>query len=407
MPAVTLAAAPDPGSPGSQTAFARPAANSLAALRDRVRSGVERRPGVYQFLDAAGSVFYVGKAKDLRSRLLSYFTAPWPDSKGAHLIRAAADITWRYLPSEFAALLEELRLIARLRPFSNVRGARTRRRITFVKLTGGPAPRLKVTEHTADRAARYWGPFQSHGRAADAVRVLADSLGLRDCAQDRPLRFADQTDLFGAAAQPAGCVRHELGTCLGPCAARCRGEDYRAAVQAAVEFLESRAAAPLDRVLETMAAAAEARDYERAALWRDKLEALEFLFAATARLRAATEALSFVYRVRDRTTANQRAAGRTGPAATSRGRAGGRDDRVYLIHRGLVREAAPWPRTPLEREAFAATVARHAALPPGGPAARTAPEMDELLLVMSWFRQHPAEFAATVPLERWPPLRGD
>ena len=371
MPALALLAAPAP--------------DSLEALRSRVKATAQRRPGVYQFLDQAGSVFYVGKARDLRARLLSYFSAPWPDSKSAHLIRAAADVTWRYQPSEFAALFEELQLIARLRPFSNVRGNRTRRRMVFVKLTGGVAPKLKVTDHTADRTARYYGPFQSGWRTADAIRVLSDLLKLRDCAQDRPLRFADQADLFGTS-EPAACLRHELGTCLGPCAAKCSGEAYRTAVAQAVAFLESQAVAPIDRVLDTMADASDAQDFERAALWREKLDTLEALFAAVSRLRAATQALSFVYGVRDRTPA---------------GEGGGHDDRVYLVHRGLVRAVAPWPRTPIERDAFAATVGRCAALPAGGPAARTAPEMDELLLVMSWFRQHPEEFEATTPLEQW------
>jgi excinuclease ABC subunit C len=361
-----------------------PAAEGFEALRARIRAAAQRRPGVYQFLDGTGSVFYVGKAKDLRSRLLSYFTAPWPDSKASQLIRATADVTWRYLPSEFAALLEELRLIAQLRPFSNVRGNRTRRRIVFVRVTGGPAPRLTVGTHTTDRAARYYGPFQSASWTADALRIVSDLLGLRDCAQDRPLRFADQGELFGAS-RIAGCLRHELGTCLGPCAAKCTGAAYRRAVQRAIDFLEGRTVQPIDRVLDVMGAAAGARDFERAALWRDKLEALEGLFAAVSRLRAAAEALSFVYGVRDRTPR------RVGAH---------RDDRVYLVCRGLVRAAAPWPRTPIERDAFAATVAR-CAVQHDTAAARSATEMDQLLLVMSWFRQHPEEFDATTPLTEW------
>jgi hypothetical protein len=134
-----------------------------------------------------------------------------------------------------------------------------------------------------------------------------------------------------------------------------------------------------------MADAADARDYERAAAWREKLEALESLFAAVSRLRAATEALTFVYGVRDPTRAAR----------------GGGHDRVYLVHRGLVRSLAPWPRTPIERGAFAAAVERWAGQGTGGPAAHTAPEMDELLLVMSWFRQHPEEYEATTPLAAW------
>ncbi len=362
-----------------------PPSDLLETLHARVKADLRRRPGVYQFLDAAGAVYYVGKAKDLRARLMSYFTAPWPESKGAQLIRAAADIAWRYVPSEFAALLEEQKLIARLRPFSNVRGNRVRRRIVFVKLSGGPAPKLKVTEQTADRTARYYGPFQGSGWTAEGVRVLGDLLKLRDCAQDRALAFADQADLFGASLDP-GCLRYELGTCLGPCAAKCAAGPYREAVARAVDFLEGRAISPLERVLEEMDAAAGSHDYERAAHWREKLDAVEALFAAVSRLRAATDALSFVYGVRD---------------ATGAGPGGGHDDRAYLIHRGLVRAEAPWPRTPLERDAFATTVARYAALPAGGLAARSATEMDQLLLVMSWFRQHPEEFDATTPLAEW------
>jgi excinuclease ABC subunit C len=370
----------------SALAFAvAPAADTFEALRSRVRAEVRRRPGVYQFLDPAGGVFYVGKAKDLRTRLLGYFTAPWPESKAAQLIRAAADVTWRYLPSEFAALLEEQRLIARLRPFSNVRGNRTRRRMVFIKVTGGTAPKLKVTEHTADRAARYYGPFQGGERTADAVRVMSDLLKLRDCAQDRPMRFADQADLFDPS-RSAACIRHELGTCLGPCAAKCGAEAYHEALGRAVDFLEGRSVCPLDHVLDAMASASEARAFERASLWRDKLEALESLFAAVSRLRAATDSLSFVYGVRDR----------TGPS-----QGGGHDDRVYVVHRGLVRSAAAWPRTPIERDAFAATIERYVRQPPRTLAARSAPEMDQLLLVMSWFRQHPEEFDTTTPFAEW------
>lgn len=354
--------------------------SSLDALRARVRASAAKRPGVYEFLDEAGRVFYVGKAKDLRSRLLSYFTAPWPESKSAVLIRGAADIRWRYLPSEFAALLEELRLIVRLRPATNVRNNLSRARLIFLKLTGGAAPKLRVTDGTRDRSARYYGPFRGRGMAAGAVRTLSDLLGLRDCAETQSIGYADQPSLFDLAIAPA-CYRHELGTCLGPCAARCSAGTYGAAAARAADFLEGRSAHPLDVVLGNMEDASAACAFERAAIWRDRLESLEWLFGAAARLRAAVEGLSFVYGVKDR--------------------AGGPDDRVYLIRHGLVRAEAPWPRTPIEQEAFAATVRRHTADPEPAPAARSAPNMDQLLLVMSWFRQHPEEFEAASPYDAW------
>lgn len=353
---------------------------TLDALRAHVKAHAERRPGVYEFLDEAGSVFYVGKAKILRARLLSYFTAPWPDSKSARLIRSATAIRWRYVPSEFAALLEELRFIKRLRPYQNVHGNRTARRIVFVKLTGGAAPKLRLTARTADADARYYGPFRGSGRAAAALRVVNDVLGLRDCAQDRPMVLGDQADLF-VAPLPPGCLRYDLGTCLAPCAARCSADRYARAVRVAVDFLEGRTAEPIGRVLGVMADAAERADFERAAVWREKLEAVEWLFGAVARLATALEALSFVYVVRDTT--------------------GGGDDRVYLIRRGLVLSEAPLPRTPIERLAFAAQVDRHRDLPAPALVARSASEMDQILLVTNWFRQHPDAFEATTPYAHW------
>jgi excinuclease ABC subunit C len=353
---------------------------TLESLRAHVRANAARRPGVYEFLDGSGAVFYVGKAKSLRQRLLSYFTAPWPDAKGARLIRSAAAIRWRYVPSEFAALLEELRLIKRLRPYQNVHGNRTARRVVFIKVTGGPAPKLRLTTKTADPAARYYGPFRGRGRAAAALRVLDDMLGLRDCAQDRPTILGDQADFFDAPLA-AGCIRYELGTCLGPCAARVTAERYGAAVREAVDFLEGRSATPLAKVLDVMADAAERAEFERAAAWREKFEAVEWLFGAVARLAAALDALSFVYLVRDAT--------------------GGKDDRLYLIRRGLVLAEAPLPRTPIEQAAFAATVSRHAELPTPALVAHSAAEMDQLTLVTSWFRQHPEAFEATSPYPTW------
>jgi excinuclease ABC subunit C len=333
---------------------------TLDALRVHVRANAERRPGVYELLDEGGSIFYVGKAKNLRARLLSYFTAPWPDSK--------------------SALLEELRLIKRLRPYRNVHGNRTARQTVFVKLTAGPAPKLRLTTRTADPEARYYGPFRGSGRAAAALRVVDDVLGLRDCARDRPMVFGDQAEFFAAPLAP-GCLRHDLGTCLGPCAARCSADRYDQSVRLAVDFLEGRTAEPIGKVLEVMSDAAEQADFERAAVWREKLEAVEWLFGAVARLATALDALSFVYVVRDAT--------------------GGGDDRVYLIRRGLVLAEAPLPRTPIERLAFAASVERHADAPAPALVARSATEMDQILLVTSWFRLHPEAFEATTPYTRW------
>jgi excinuclease ABC subunit C len=131
--------------------------------------------------DASGRVIYVGKAKRLRTRLLTYFRAEYPDDKAARILYAASDIGWEYVPSEFAAYLGELRQIRRYRPYFNHRGNLTRRAV-FIKVSGGPAPRVTAGGAVARDDVLCYGPFRSLGRTLDAVRTLNDLLGLRDCA---------------------------------------------------------------------------------------------------------------------------------------------------------------------------------------------------------------------------------
>ena len=92
----------------------------VARMRGVVRDGAEDRPGIYRMLSADGEVVYVGKSKRVRTRLLSYFRCAYPEDKGARILREATSIDWEYTPSEFAALLRELRLIKTFRPRLNV-----------------------------------------------------------------------------------------------------------------------------------------------------------------------------------------------------------------------------------------------------------------------------------------------
>ena len=101
----------------------------LGQLLRRVRALAENRPAVYRMFDATGRVLYVGKAKRLRTRLLTYFRAVYPDDKAARILYATHDIAWDYTPSEFSAYLGELRAIKRYRPQFNYRGNLTRRAV--------------------------------------------------------------------------------------------------------------------------------------------------------------------------------------------------------------------------------------------------------------------------------------
>jgi excinuclease ABC subunit C len=352
-------------------------ATDLEQLRQRVRALAENRPAVYRMTDAMGRVIYVGKAKRLRTRLLTYFRAAYPDDKAARILYAAGDIAWDYVPSEFAAYLGELRQIRKFRPYFNHRGNVTRRSV-LIKISSDIAPRVYAGATVARDDARCYGPFRSLARTLEAVRTLNDLLGLRDCKAEMPAVFAGQADLFDQPRQ-AACMRHEFGVCSGPCAGFVAQVDYRRRVETAMAFLEGRTIQPIDRVVQAMqVAAAEAR-FEVAARWREKFEQLEWLLAATSRARSARDLLTFVYR--------------------DPGDFG--DDRVYLVRQGVVRASFPYPNTPIEHEAFRAVVAQEAARPspPVGPLPLEA--IDEILLLMSWFRAHPEALRRTTSYAEW------
>lgn len=349
----------------------------LGELRHRVCALAENRPAVYRMLDATDRILYVGKAKRLRTRLLCYFRASYPDDKAARILYAASRITWDYVPSEFAAYLNELRQIRRYRPHFNHRGNVTRRCV-LIKISSDPAPRVYAGSIPARDDAACYGPFRSKARTDEAVRTLNDLLGLRDCAARMPTMFAGQEDLFEQSRQ-AGCMRHAFGHCTGPCAGLVAEADYRQRVDIATAFLEGRTLQPLDRVIRAMQDAAGAGRFELAARWRERFEQLEWLLAATSRARTARDLLTFVYR--------------------DPGDYG--DDRVYLIRQGVVRASFPYPSTPIEREAFRAVVAEEAARPdpPTGPLPLES--IDEILLLTSWFRAHPDALRRTSPFTDW------
>jgi len=351
----------------------------LDALRELVKAGTQDRPGTYRFFCGEGSVLYVGKSKQLRTRLLSYFRAEWPHDKGARILWRAARIEWEYQPSEFGALLRELRLIKQLRPRYNWMMKRDARHYCFVKLTPGLAPKLTVTrDASGDERGTYFGPYLSAGRIGDALRELSDVLGLRDCASDMRMHFRDQAELpVIATPRTPGCIRFEIGKCLGPCVAAVTEQAYMAQLQLARAFLDGSSDGPMEALETRMLAHSEALEFERAGQMRDKLHRLEVLRAQFERLRFAVETLTFAYPV-------------TGH---------GNETRVYLVKRGTVRADLKLPVTRREQMEFAEWARRVFDATERPTRAIPTHEIDELLLLSSWFQRHPDEFARTLAPE--------
>jgi excinuclease ABC subunit C len=343
-------------------------------MRDRVRADAVDRPGVYRMLAAGGEVVYVGKSKRIRSRLLSYFRASFPADKGARILREAETIEWEYTPSEFAALLLELRHIKSHRPRFNVTMKTDDRNYCFIKITRPPAPKLVVVRGPGqDDASAFYGPFQGAVRVNEALRELNDVLGLRDCSLDQKMHFADQEDLFQAFVRTPGCIRYEVKKCIGPCVSGCTVGQYDERMGMARDFLDGTDNGPIEYLKSEMELASSEMLYERAATMRDKAKRLEQLRQQFNRLHFAVESLSFVYSV---------------PGYEG-------DDRVYLIRRGRVRAEVAAPRTPSDAAGLLELI--DSVYTPAERETSRIPthEIDELLLLSSWFKRFPNELTHT------------
>src|SRR2546423_226415 len=346
----------------------------LAIMRSTVRDGAADRPGIYRMLSSDGEVLYIGKSKQVRSRLLSYFRCAYPEEKGARILRSAEKIEWEYTTREFAALLQELRLIKRYRPGYNVAMMRDARHYSFIKLTRGAAPKLLVVRGASgEEAGTYYGPFVGAQRVGEAVRELNDAVMLRDCRTDLKMFFSDQTELFQLSPRTPGCIRYEISKCLGPCVGGCSAAQYDERVALAKAFLEGSDDGPINMLRAQMERLSGELEFERAAHYRDKLERLEALRAQFGRLRFAVENLSFVYTV----------PGHEG------------EDKVYLIRRGVVRAELSKPRSSKDRRSMKQLVDDIFSQPVPSNTQVPTHEIDELLLLSSWFRRFPSEMKRT------------
>jgi excinuclease ABC subunit C len=347
----------------------------LAEIRGIIRAEARNRPGVYRMVAETGVVIYVGKSKQVRTRLLGYLRAKSTD-KAWRIIREARRVEWDYVPSEFAALLLELELIKKFRPPYNVHQKRDAL-YSFLRLSPGGAPALNVVRRVSEQPGTYYGPFRGGQRIVEAVRELNDVLQLRDCGSATPIHYADQADLFGGQMVPL-CVRYELNRCLAPCAARCTEAEYARRVEQAWRFLAGDANGPIEELTGRMADAAGRMEFEHAARLRDRISRLEALRAEFARLHEALTGLTFLYCV---------------PGFDG-------NHLVYAIRGGSVRAIASAPRTARQRRRLIEAMAPHLAAPEERHQTAARERIEQILLVSHWFRMHPDQLSWAYGVDR-------
>lgn len=335
------------------------------ALKELVRTSCPRSPGVYGFIGTDDALLYVGKAKQLRTRLLSYFRETNPDAKAHYLVKRARAIVWEQTWDEFSALLRELELIRRWRPPNNVQGQPGRRRPVYVCVGRAPAPYAFLSRQPTGKITDIFGPVSGSSRATEAVRRLNDWFGLRDCPQSVTMHFADQPGLFEDDLQ-AKCMRHDFGTCSGPCVAACTRTDYSQQVRSARSFLRGVNRHPLTVLEARIKEAAGRQAYELAARLRDIHADLEWLDRQLERLRVAQRDFSFIYPMKSHD--------------------GG--ERWYFINGGQVLAQCRAPACPATRDAARLILKSVITTPTWGDRHDRA---DYLFLVAAWFHRHPDE----------------
>jgi excinuclease ABC subunit C len=220
------------------------------------------RPGVYRMMDARGDVLYIGKAKNLRKRVQAYARPTGLDTRIERMIAATRTLEFVVTRTETEALLLEANLIKRLRPRFNV-VLRDDKSFPYILITSDHwAPQILKHRGARARPGRYYGPFASVWAVNRTVNALQRAFLLRSCSDP----------FFESRTRP--CLLHQIKRCSAPCTKEIDFPDYAVLVREANAFLSGRSKTVQDELAGEMEKASAALDFERAAIYRDRLAAL-------------------------------------------------------------------------------------------------------------------------------------
>jgi excinuclease ABC subunit C len=240
---------------------AGPLAAGRAAILRHVKLAPSA-PGVYRMVDPQGAVLYVGKAKNIRKRIAAYARPTGYDPRIERMIAATAALEFVSTKTETEALLLEANLIKRLRPRFNVL-LRDDKSFPYILITGDHwAPQILKHRGARNRPGRYYGPFASVWAVNRTITALQRAFLLRSCSDG----------FFESRTRP--CLLHQIKRCSAPCTREIEFADYQELVREATNFLSGKSRVVKEELATEMQKASDALDFERAAIYRDRLAAL-------------------------------------------------------------------------------------------------------------------------------------
>ena len=265
-------------------------------------------PGVYIFKDLQANVIYVGKAKNLRPRVRSYFQASPSDGRALFrtIVKNTADIECIVTATEQEALVLEATQIKTHSPRFNIK-LKDDRKYPFIKITRETFPRIFHTREVVDDGSRYLGPYSNVKAMHKSLGVMHKIFPVRDCKYHLP------------SSSVKVCLEYQIKRCDGPCEDRVSEQEYKTTIERAVKFLKGKNSEILKDLQAEMQAAAKLLEYERAARIRDTINSLQATAERRARLvdgnidrdviglgRDDHEACCFVLEIRDGVASHQK-----------------------------------------------------------------------------------------------------